>query len=161
MGALIQGQYPDLVVNPALSVISESKRLPLVFPLIASGSTVCRELFASCADPRELNRSMREKWVLKAAYANTGDHVYLGSELRPFDWERLLGVAQRSPEKWVAQQLFETISLPSSLGPLKPCIGMFVIGGQAAGAYVRLSHKQITDAFALEAPLFVIPKGNL
>jgi len=103
---------------------------------------------------------MQERWVLKAAYANTGDQVYLGSELRSSDWERLLRVSQKFPEKWVAQQRFETISLPSSLGPLRPCLGIFVIGGRAAGAYVRLSHTQITGAFALEAPLFIVPKGG-
>jgi len=148
------------VVNPSLSVISESKRLPLIFPLLASSSAVCREIFASCADPRDVTRPTQEKWVLKAAYANTGDHVYLGSELRPSHWRKLLRVAQRYPEQWVLQERFETISLSSTFGSVKPCLGIFVIGGRAAGAYVRLSHTQITDAFALEAPLFIIPRGG-
>jgi len=149
------------VVNPALSVISESKRLPLIFPSLASPSAACRELFPTSVDPRVLTRAMQEKWVLKAAYANNGDHVYLGSELTQRDWEKLLRIAQRNPERWVAQQRFETIDLPSASGPLKPCLGLFVIGGQGAGAYVRLSATQKTDAFALEAPLFIVQKGAI
>ena len=146
------------VVNPALSVISESKRLPLIFPLLASSSTVCRELFASCADPRDLTRTMQEEWVLKAAYGNTGDHVYLGSELHPSNWQKLLHVAQRHSGQWVVQKRLETISLSSSFGSVRPCLGIFVIGGRAAGAYVRLSYTQITDAFASEAPLLIVPE---
>ena len=158
--SLFRPNNSTTVVNPALSVISESKRLPLIFPFLTSTSAVCRALFASCLDPRDLSLGMQEKWVLKAAYANTGDHVYLGSEIHSSVWKKLLRVAQKHPEQWVVQERFETISLSSSLGSVKPCVGVFVIGGRAAGAYVRLSHTQITDAYALEAPLFIIPNGG-
>ena len=34
-------------------------------------------------------------------------------------------------------------------------VGVFVVSGRAAGAYVRLSSHQITDGAALEAPLLI------
>ncbi len=100
--------------------------------------------------------SPKEDWVLKATYSNTGDEVYLGSNMSSCDWSSLLAKATRDKYHWVAQRRFETLSLESVAGPVKPCIGVFVIGGRAAGAYVRLSRTQITDAYALEAPLFLM-----
>jgi glutathionylspermidine synthase len=38
---------------------------------------------------------------------------------------------------------------------LYPCIGVFVVDGRAAGAYVRLSKRQVTDGSSKEAPLFI------
>jgi hypothetical protein len=72
------------------------------------------------------------------------------------DWARLLRRAKRDSLGWVAQQRFETLALQSIVGPVKPCVGVFVIAGRAAGAYVRLSRNQVTNAYALEAPLFIV-----
>jgi hypothetical protein len=98
----------------------------------------------------------KEDWVLKATYSNTGDEVHLGSNMTADDWTKLLSKARREPHRWVAQRRFETLALSSATGPVKPCIGVFVIGDRAAGAYVRLSRKQVIDGYALEAPLFLM-----
>jgi Glutathionylspermidine synthase preATP-grasp len=130
------------VSNPLESVISESKRLPLSFASLNAASDTWRELFPACREPREIDVAARGEWVLKAAYSNTGDAVHIGA----FDW--------------VAQRRFETVTLESFRGPVRPCVGIFVIGKRAAGAYVRLSPTQVTDAYALEAPLFVLPEED-
>jgi glutathionylspermidine synthase len=148
------------ISNPAHSVISESKRLPLSFPLLNSTFETWRELLPACIDPIALGNKVREDWVLKAAYANTGDAVHLGAEMSENAWTHLLRRAQKKPTEWIAQRRFETLTLESEQGPVHPCIGVFVIANKAAGAYVRLSRTQVTDAYALEAPLFIVPQES-
>ena len=97
---------------------------------------------------------------MKAAYSNTGDAVHIGAALPQQAWQRLLRVAQKNPFDWVAQRRFETVTLESFRGPVKPCVGIYVIGKRAAGAHSRLSATQVTDAYALEAPLFVQPEED-
>jgi len=157
---LFQGSGPTLVSNPLKSVISESKRLPLSFATLNAPSNTWRELFPECRDPREIDVQDRDQWVLKATYADTGDAVHIGAQMPRQNWANLLTKAQRSPSEWVAQRRFETLALDAVHGPIRPCVGIFVIGQKAAGAYVRLSSTQVTDAYALEAPLFVIPEEN-
>jgi len=88
-----------------------------------------------CRDPRDVGEW--DSWVLKACYSNTGDQVLLVSDLLRKDRQRAIREAQRHPSKWVAQRRFVTLPLESPRGPLLPCVGVFVVGGRAAGAYVR------------------------
>ncbi len=158
---LFQESGPTPVSNPLKSVISESKRLPLSFASLNAPSNTWRELFPECRDPRQIDFRDRDEWVLKATYANTGESVHIGAEMPQQNWAKLLRKAQRSPSEWVAQRRFETLALDAVHGSVRPCVGIFVIGQKAAGAYVRLSSTQVTDAYALEAPLFVIPRENM
>ena len=148
------------VCNPAYSVISESKRLPLSFPFLQSTAHMLSELSPKCIEPIEAAGYSREDWVLKAAYANTGDAVHIGADLSSGAWNDLLGRARRRPTDWVVQQRFETLAFESEHGQVHPCVGVFVIGGQAAGAYVRLSRNQVTDGDAMEAPLLIVAEGS-
>ena len=154
---LFKRQGGTRVTNPPESVISESKRLPLCFQERTVEYATLRELFPECREPKEVDEAERMDWVLKGAYSNTGDEVYVGAELPDSVWKRLLRTARRNLFGWIAQRRFETVALASTHGPMKPCVGVFVIGSRAAGAYVRLSSSQVTDARAMEAPLFVVP----
>jgi hypothetical protein len=147
------------VLNPTISAISESKRFPLLF----REANICpgwQALMPECRDPREIVFAEWDNWVLKACYSNTGDRVLIVGDLTRRDRQRAIREAQRQPSKWIAQRRFATLALDSCRGPLFPCVGVFVIGGRAAGAYVRLSARQVTDGSALEAPLFISRNGS-
>ena len=144
------------VLHPPECLVSESKRLGLIFDAPGVAADTLRGLFPACRHPQDAGASERENWVLKPAYGNTGDQVLLGSDLTAKAWRRLRWRA-RWNAAWVAQHRFETLALPSVWGPLRPCVGIYVVGGRAAGAYVRLSRGQVTDATACEAPLFILP----
>jgi len=142
------------VLNPTISAISESKRFPLLFRE-AKPCPAWRALMPECRDPREIVSAEWDDWVLKACYSNTGDQVLIVGDLARRDRQRAIREAQRHPLKWIAQRRFATNALESCRGPVFPCIGVFVVGGRAAGAYVRLSTHQVTDGAALEAPLLI------
>ena len=145
-----------VVTNSAIAAITESKRLGLCAKRLTTRSETLQRLMPECREPAEISGMPKDDWVLKAAYSNTGDEVYLGSHASVDGWAQLIAKAKRNPRGWVAQRRFETTALRSTSGEVKPCVGVFVIGGQAAGAYVRLSRMQVTDGDALEAPLFLM-----
>ena len=157
---LFKPQSGTRLCHPSECVISESKRLPLCFEAAEKSCPTLRELWPECREPTGVNEADRAEWVLKAAYSNTGDEVHLGVEIPALPWKRLLRKAQRN-SSWIAQRRFDTVTLASVRGPLKPCVGVFVVGSRAAGAYVRLSTTQVTNAHALEAPCFILPDEKL
>jgi glutathionylspermidine synthase len=150
--------YSGMMANPAVSIFSESKRLPLMWSRLTASSATWRSLLPECCDPGELGMGDREEWVLKAAYSNTGDSVKIGSSMSVKEWKIALRAARWQRHRWVAQRSFQTLSFDSVHGPVHPCIGVFVIDRKAAGAYVRLSRRQVTDCTALDAPLFIEPE---
>ncbi|WP_446742483.1 glutathionylspermidine synthase family protein [Silvibacterium acidisoli] len=152
---MFHGGNDTLVLNPVVSAISESKRLPLCWPYVSERASAFRDLLPETCEPANIVGMTREDWVLKAAYSNTGDDVHLGASKTAYEWSNLLGNAVRQPRRWVAQRRFDTSELCSKGGLVKPCVGVYVINGCAAGAYVRLSRRQVTDGYALEAPLFL------
>ena len=158
---LFRARQTTRVLHPPACVVSESKRLPLVFDEVGTAAATLRRLFPESREPREVPARERGEWVLKAAYANTGDEVHLGAELSLGDWRRQTRRAWWHPGGWVAQRRFETLALPSVAGPVRPCVGIYVVGDRAAGAYVRLSRGQVTDARAFEAPLLIVPDEHL
>ena len=153
---ILRSQHQTLVTNPAISAVSESKRLGLCLDRVLTRTETFQRLLPECREPAEIAGEPKEDWVLKATYSNTGDEVHLGTDMTTGHWSKLLAKAQREPHRWVAQRRFETLSLSSASGEVKPCVGVFVIGGQAAGAYVRLSRTQVTDAYAQDAPIFLM-----
>lgn len=147
------------VLNPTVSAIVESKRFPLLFRETRV-SPQLQSLMPESRDPRELVFADCDHWVLKAAYSNTGDRVILLGDLTREEKRRAFVTAQRAPLRWVAQRRFATLPLLSCRGPLYPCLGIFVVGGHTAGAYVRLSQRQVTDGAAVEAPLLIDSSGG-
>jgi len=141
------------VINPAIAAISESKRFPLTFS--DSCCPAWKTFMPECRDPRDVQASDWENWALKASYSNTGDRVYLCDTLPRQERKALIKKANRNPMQWIAQRRFQTLPVESASGPLYPCVGVFVVDGIAAGAYVRLSTHQVTDGAAKEAPLLI------
>lgn len=140
------------IVNPTIAVISESKRFPLAFSRVEQN---WQTFVPESRDPRLVDSSDWDNWVLKAAYSNTGDSIHFCSEIPEPTRRHVIRTAQSNPLGWVAQRRFDTIPLDSERGPLYPCIGVFVVNGQAAGAYARLSASRTIDGAAIEAPVLI------
>ena len=135
------GEQKDIpVLNPTISAISENKRFPLLFrdaktsPLERPRARVPR--------PREISAEW-DTWVPEASYSNTGDRVLIVGDLTRKQREQAIRRAQHNPFEWVAQRRFATLALETRRGPVFPCVGVFVVGGRAAGAYVRRSSLQL------------------
>ena len=142
------------VTNPTVSALSESKRFPLSFHN-SSAFPTWQQLFPESRDPRAVGPTEWDDWVLKEAYSNAGDAVYICGTYSNNDRRKLVERALREPLKWVAQRRFETLTVEAESGVLLPCVGVYVVDGKAAGAYVRLSVGPVTNGAAKEAPLLI------
>ena len=148
-----QGNTP--IANPGTALLSESKRLGLVFDRLSNRMERWRRVFRQCLDPLEAGWQDTEEWVLKAAFSNTGDAVYTRQAVDRDTWERLCRAAKKYPERWVVQRRFEPLPIDSDVGPIYPCIGIYTVNGRAAGAYARGGTKKIIDYTARDIALLI------
>ena len=143
------------VANPALAVISESKRFPLVWDKLSTALPAWRALLPETRDPRDAPSSNDDGWLLKTALCNTGDTVSVRELMRPMEWLRTWLAVQMSPGDWVAQRRFESVPVSTPVGSQHVCVGVFTVNGRAAGAYARCSKKPVIDFAAADVALLL------
>ena len=97
-------------------------------------------------------REERARWVLKSDYGCEGAETLVGAVTSEKEWRDALEMA--IPTRWVAQRYFSVA--PDTDGTL-PNIGVFIVGGAAAGWFTRLA-KGPTSYRALTAPTYVRPR---
>jgi glutathionylspermidine synthase len=90
-----------------------------------------------------------EEWVLKSDYGCEGDSVIVGPFAKPNDWQ--LAITTAIPQHWIAQRYFAISPLADGMFPN---VGVYLIGGEAAGFYTRIS-AQSTDHTAVTTPTFI------
>jgi glutathionylspermidine synthase len=149
------------VVNPFGAVVTQNKlAMALMWERKELFSAECQrwieELIPetrriTSLDPHQLKQ---EEWVLKSDYGCEGDSVVCGAFVKPQDWQ--LALATLIPKHWVAQRFFEVAPIDDGdeVNALLPNYGVYLLGGNAAGFFTRLSRKA-TDHTAVTAPTFI------
>jgi glutathionylspermidine synthase len=138
------------VCNPGTSILTESKRFPLVWDEMATALPTWRALLPETRDPRQVDWRREPDWLLKAAFANNGDEVHDRTWARPHTWRRAAWAARLRPGQWAAQWRFDPLAVATPDGMMYPCLGVYTIDGRAAGIYGRLSPRPVTDYAAVD-----------
>jgi glutathionylspermidine synthase len=146
-----------LVTNPGYSLLTESKRFPLIWDYLETGMACWRSLLPESCAPQDTRwQSVSEKsWVLKEAFSNTGDSVHMREAVSTRSWNALKRTALKYPERWVVQRKFDVSPVWSELGWVYPCIGVFTINGEAAGAYTRVGLQPVIDYKSMDTALLI------
>ena len=143
------------VTSPAAAVISESKRFPLTWDELSTGLPTWRKLLPETSDPRHVPWTRDDGWLLKTAMCNTGDTVRIRERLPRRDWFWTKLEVGLAPHRWVAQRRFESVAIPTPLGPRHACVGVYTVNGRAAGAYARVAEKPVIDFAASDVALLL------
>jgi glutathionylspermidine synthase len=152
------------IINPFGAVVPQNKRaMAFMWEHVHRFSTRGRSLieryvpWTSRLETLHPERLLADRpgWVLKSDYGAEGDEVIIGRETDEATWAASLVHAR--PGRWVAQRWFEALpdARPGAAGqPLN--YGVFVIGGEACGIYVR-RQAGATDDRAVSVPVLVRP----
>ena len=147
------------VGNPGSAIIPESKRFPLAWEHLSTDLSTWRRLLPETRDPREAPWQTDDDWLVKSALCNTGDTVAIRGLLNAQQWRLAAREVRRAPDQWVAQRRFEPVPLATPQGEMYPCIGVYTIDGQAAGAYARIAPRPLIDFAAIDIAVLVDRAG--
>jgi glutathionylspermidine synthase len=155
-------QRRTAIINPFGAVVAQNKRvMAFMWEHVHRFSTRGRGLVEryvpwtsrlETVHPERL-RADREGWVMKSDYGAEGEEVIIGRETDDATWAASLAHAR--PGRWVAQRWFEALpdGRPGAAGqPLN--YGVFLVGGEACGLYVR-RQAGATDDHAVSVPVLV------
>lgn len=149
-----------LVANPVHAVLTESKRFPLVWEHLATGLTTWQHCLPQTVDPRDAVAERPDEWVIKSAFGNTGDDVSIFGLESEQTHSAAVRRARRQPLGWIAQRRFEALALPTPAGPMYPCLGVYIVDGEAAGIYGRLNPRPLIDYASIDVAVLVESGGE-
>ncbi len=139
------------VVNPFASVVPQNKRaMALMWEELPRFSPEVRAIIEEHVPYTQRLESLlsaqvvaeRARWVLKSDYGCEGDEVIVGAEVDDATWAEI--IPRLSPGRWIVQERFAPLLNPRGE---EENLGVYVIGGQAAGVYARAS-VGATDRYA-------------
>ena len=145
--------------NPATALLTQSKRLPLVWDRLRTPMRTWRALLPETHDPREVPWRKNDEWVLKPALGRVGDGIGIRGVTPPKEWRLAARGARWHPRWWIAQRRFEAVSFPDDGEPTYPCIGVYTIDGRAVGAYGRIASRPLVDWRARDIAVLVEREG--
>lgn len=143
------------ISNPGSAIVLQTKRFPLVWEELRADLTTWRALLPETCDPRDLKVRRDESWILKPALGRVGEGIGIAGVTSPQDFEDIQRSAHRSPENWVAQRRFSAEAVIAGDRAVYPCIGVFTIGGKAAGFYGRAADRALVDQEAQDVAVLV------
>lgn len=133
------------VCNPAYAVLTQSKRFPLVWDALSTSLPTWRSLLPETLSPRDVDNTAAECWVVKPALGHEGFNVAIRGVNESAVWQRIHETVAKDPDAWAAQRRFDLLEVSTPEGPLYPCLGVYVIDGQVAGAYGRMAARPLID----------------
>jgi len=146
---------PTLSCNPPAVVLTQSKRLPLLWDRLGVPVPTWRSLLPETCDPRDAPWRRDDAWLVKPAFGRVGEDIAWRSGVPRKAWRRTLFRAYASPRHWIAQRRFASRPLTNSAGPRHVCIGVFTVNGRAAGFYGRISSLTLIEKQAQDIPVLV------
>lgn len=136
------------MVNDLAALAAQSKR----FYAAAEAHGLSLSAESQAALERHLPRSLylkeslreqlvaeRTDWVLKGAFGRMGDTVRLGIGASPEQWAEQIDRALLSSDSFAVQQRFDPVPLWFSNGLAYATIGLYLLDGEFAGYYSRVS----------------------
>jgi glutathionylspermidine synthase len=126
------------ICNPGHAVLTQSKRFPLIWDRLETPLPAWRAFLPETRSPDEIDLEDRA-WVLKPALGFEGADVGVEGAVPAEEMADIRRRAAESPHAWAAQQRFENVPVETPLGPMFGCLGVYVVGRKAAGAYARLA----------------------
>jgi len=142
--------------NHATAVLTQSKRLPLVWDRLGVPAPTWRELLPETTDPRRAPWPRDAGWILKPALGRVGEGVGIRGIIPRREWRAAARSARLFPRHWIAQRRFASRPLPCADGDRHLCVGVFTVDGRAEGFYGRLAERPRMDQHAQDIPVLVV-----
>jgi glutathionylspermidine synthase len=146
--------------NPASALLTQSKRFPLVWDELRTEMGTWRSLSPETRDLAGAPWRHGDGWVLKPAFGRVGEAIGLRGVTPPKELDGITREARRRPRRWAVQRRFESAPVATPEGPMHACIGVYTVGGRAAGLYGRVTPTPPIDSRARDVAVLVEPAAS-
>jgi glutathionylspermidine synthase len=137
--------------NPATAILVQSKRFPLIWDELETPLPTWRALLPNTRHPGKASWRGSSDWILKPVLGRVGEGVGAAGLVDAAEWRKISRGATWWPRSWVAQRRFETLPVELAGRVVYPCLGVYTVDRDVAGAYGRLGATPLIDSHAQDA----------
>jgi len=146
--------------NHPISILTQSKRLPLIWDELDVDIPTWKALLPPTVDPKHMHRQA-DDWILKPALGRVGEGISIKGAASENECKLIEKAVRKRPQNWVAQQMFHSQPLTTENGEdYHLCIGVFTVDGKSAGFYGRMNPYPHIDARAKDIPVLVLDEED-
>ena len=146
--------------NHPAAILTQSKRLPLVWDELGVDIPAWKKLLPETRDPKSI-KPQDTDWIYKPAFGRVGGGISIREAITGKEHKLIQKDARRQPGDWVAQRKFTSRPLTDINGETYHlCVGVFTVNGKSAGFYGRISPYPRIDDRAKDISLLVSKGGN-
>jgi len=146
--------------NHPIAILTQSKRLPLVWNELGCNIQTWRQLLPETKNPKEVDVK-DENWIFKPALGRVGEGISIREAAKKEEMQQIMKAVKAYPQDWVAQRKFKSVPLLSQDGiEYHLCVGAFTVDGKGAGLYARISPYPRIDGRARDIPVLIVKKEN-
>ena len=147
------------LVNPATALLTQSKRFPLAWDELTTPLPTWRRLLPETRDPRDADWRRDDGWVLKPALGRVGEAIGMRGVTPGKEWNAIRRGAAWFPRHWAAQRRFDALPVEAPGGRVYPCLGVYTVGGRAAGIYGRIAAAPLVNHLSRDVAVLVRRTG--
>lgn len=141
--------------NHPVAILTQSKRLPLVWDDLRLDIPAWKSLLPETRDPGTV-RQDDPGWIFKPALGRVGEGISIMEAINEKESKLIRKAVRRYPRDWVAQRRFISRPVKDISGEaFHLCIGVFTVNGKSAGFYGRMSPYPRIDFRAEDIPIMV------
>lgn len=142
--------------NHPIAMLTQSKRLPLVWDMLDANKDTWKMLLPKTIDPKKV-KFEKGDFIYKPALGRVGDGITIKGVMPEKELKKVMQAVKKYPKDWVAQEKFESQELLTPDGAkMHLCIGVFTVNGKRAGFYGRISPYPRIDSHAKDIPILVL-----
>lgn len=142
--------------NHASAVITQSKRLPLIWEKLGLEMPTWKFLLPETKEASVSLKDKNKEWILKPAFGRVGEGISVPNTMTSKEFSHIRWSARLFPRDWLSQRLFIAKELLNSRKVAQYlCIGVFVVDGKACGFYGRIADKPRINLYAQDIPVLI------
>ena len=144
--------------NHPISIYAQSKRFPLVWDDLEKRAninmTTWKNLLPETLEVKDLGQ--KKGFIYKPVFGRVGEKVSIKEACKGDEYKKIIKDVKKHPKQYLAQKKFESLPLKGEDGKeYHVCLGSYIIDGEHAGYYARISEYPRIDSYAEDIPVLI------
>ena len=143
--------------NHPIAIYAQSKRFPFVWNDLEKANIsmeTWKNLLPETLEVKDLGK--RQGFIYKPVYGRVGEKISIKEACKGDEYKKIMKDVTKHPKQYLAQKKFESLPLKGAEGKeYHICLGSYIIEGEHAGYYARISEYPRIDSYAADIPVLI------